>query len=78
MVRTIQSEWIFLQHVTKNTGDAFAGVGGMLWETLLPRLLFAKSKNISPIVGTLSRMMGKKYGLGLLNLVMSVNKKYLS
>ena len=26
VVRDIQSEWIFLQHVTWDTGDSFAGV----------------------------------------------------
>ena len=31
VVRAIQLEWIFLQHVTKNTGDAFAGVDKMTW-----------------------------------------------
>ena len=37
-----------------------------------------KAKNISPIVGTLSTMLAKKSGLGLLNIVTSVNKKYRS
>ena len=31
VVCEIQPEWIFLQHVTKNTGYAFAGVEKLLW-----------------------------------------------
>ena len=37
-----------------------------------------KLKNLSPIVGTLSTMLVKKSGLGLLNSVTSTNEKYLS
>ena len=77
VVCVIQSERIFLQHGTKNTGDAFSGVEKMLWETFLPRLFFAKSKYLSPIVGTLSKMPVKKSGLGLLNPLTSANEKYL-
>ena len=39
VVRAIQSEWIFLQHVTCYTGDASAGVENMIRETFLRRLL---------------------------------------
>ena len=31
VVRVIQSEWLFLQRVTNNTGDTFAVVDKMLW-----------------------------------------------
>ena len=71
MVRAIQLEWIFLQRVTKNIGDIFAGVEKMIQETFLPRLFIGKKKNLSPIVGALSTMQVKKYGLGLLNPVTS-------
>ena len=30
VVRVIQSEWIFLQHLTWDTGDAFAGMEKMI------------------------------------------------
>ena len=42
VVLAIKSEWIFLQLVTKNAGDAFAGVENMIRENFLPRLLFGK------------------------------------
>ena len=32
VVHVIQSEWIFLQHVTKDGGQAFSGVGKVLQE----------------------------------------------
>ena len=56
----IQSEGIFIQRVTWDTGDAFAGVEKMLWETFLPHLFFGKTKYLSPIVGALSTMPFKK------------------
>ena len=31
VVNVIQSEWIFLQHVTWDKGDAFVGVEKMIW-----------------------------------------------
>ena len=78
VVCAIQLERIFLQHGTKNTGDAFARVEKILPETFLTHLLFEKSKYLSPIVGTLSKMPVKKSGLGLLNPLTSANEKYLS
>ena len=33
VISTIQSEWIFLQHVTWDIGDAFAGVDKIIRET---------------------------------------------
>ena len=69
MVRAIQSEWIFLQRVTWDTGDAFAGVEKMIQENVLLRFLFGRTKTLSPIVGTLSTMPIKVAGLGLLNLL---------
>ena len=50
----------------------------MIRGTFLPRLFFEKTKSLSPIVGALSTMKVKKYGLGILNPVTSVNDKYLS
>ena len=67
VVRAIQSEWIFLQHVTWDTGDAFTGVKKMIQENVLPHLFFRKTKTLSPIVVTLSTMPIKVAGLGLLN-----------
>ena len=78
VVRAIQSEWIFLKRVTNNTGDAFSGEGKMIQETILPFLFFVKSKSLSPIVGTLSKMRVKKSGMGLLNPVVWLNEQCLS
>ena len=50
----------------------------MLRENFLPRLFFGKTKYLSPIVGDLSTMPVKKYRLGLMNPVKSVEKNYLS
>ena len=47
-------------------------------ETFMPRLFFGNSKTLSPIAGTLSKMPVKKYGLGLLNPVTSVNENFIS
>ena len=69
VVRAIQPEWIFLQHITWDTGDLFAGVEKMIWETFFPRLLFGNTKTLSPVVGDLCTMPVRKSGLGLLNLV---------
>ena len=77
MVRAIQSEWIFLQRVTWDTGDAFVGVEKMIQENFLYRPFFRKTKTLSPIVGDIVTMPFKKYGLGLLNPVTSAQEKYL-
>ena len=77
MVRAIQSEWIFLQHVTWDTWDAFAGVEKMIQENFLPRLFFRKTKTLSPIVGTLSTILIKVARLGLLNPVTPEKEEYL-
>ena len=69
VIRAIQSEWIFLQRVTWDTGYAFMGVKKMIRETFLPRFFFGKTKTLSPIVGDLSTIPFKKYGLGLLNIL---------
>ena len=65
---------MFIQCVTKNTGDAFAGVEKIIWGKL-PHLLFGKSKTLSSIIGYLSTMLVNKCGMGLLNPVTYVNKK---
>ena len=48
----------------------------MICETFLSRLFFGKTT--PPVVGTLSTMIVKKSGLGLLNPVTSAQEKYLS
>ena len=50
----------------------------MIRETFLPRIFFGNTKNLFPVVGVLSTIPVKKYGLGLLNLVTSSQEKYLS
>ena len=50
----------------------------MIRENFLPDLFFGKSKYPSPIKGTINKMLVKKYGLGLLNPMTSVNKECLS
>ena len=78
MVRAIQSEWIFLQRITWDTGDFFVVVDKMIRETFLPHLFFGKTKTLSPAVGALTMMPFKKALLVLLNPVMSSQDKYLS
>ena len=78
VVRAIQSECIFLQRVTMDTGDAVAGVEKIIPETFLPLILFGKTKSLLPIVRDLSAMTVNKSVLALLNPVMSTNDKYLS
>ena len=78
VVREIQSEMIFIQHVTWDTRDVFTGAEKMIQENFLPYIFFRKTKSLSPIVITLSTMLIKMNGLGLLNTVTSVKKKYLS
>ena len=78
VVRTIQSEWIFLQHVTWDTWDAFAGVEKIIRETFLPRLFFGKTKTLSPVMEALSIIPVKKSGLGILNPLTLAQEKYLS
>ena len=67
VVRDIQSEWIFLQHATWDTGDAFTGVEDMIRKTFLPHIFFRNTKYLSPIVGALITIPDKKSRLGLLN-----------
>ena len=71
VVRAIQSEWIFLQRITWDIGDSFAGVEKMICKTFLTRLFFGKTKTLSTVGRDLSTMQVKKSGLGLLNLVTS-------
>ena len=47
-------------------------------ETFLPRLLFGKKENLSPIIRALSTMPFKKSEMGLLNPVASAQEKYLT
>ena len=78
VVQTMQSDWIFLQRITKNTVDGFAGVEKILRKTFLHRLFFDKAKILSPIVVSLSAMPVNKSGLGLLDPLISANERYLS
>ena len=54
VVCAVQLEWIFLQHVKKDTGYVFVAVENILQETFLPCPFFGKSKYLPPIVGILS------------------------
>ena len=67
VVHAIQSEWIFIQRVTWDMGDAFAVVDKMIRGSFLSCLFFGKKKTLSPVVGDLSIMLAKESGLGLLN-----------
>ena len=78
VVCVVQLEWILLKRIKNNMGDAFTGVETMIRETFLPCIFFRKSKSLSLIVRTLSTMMAKKSGPGLLNPVTSAKKTYLS
>ena len=51
VVRAIQSEWMFFQCFTSDTGDSFVGVKNIIQDTFLPRLFFRKTKTFSPVVG---------------------------
>ena len=62
VIREIQSEWLFLQHVTNN----------------LPYFLFGNPKILKPIIKDLRTKPVKKSGLGLRNPMTSANDKYLS
>ena len=73
----MQSEWIFIQRVTWDTGGEFAGVEKMTWDIFLPRLFFGNTKSLPPIIGALSTIMVKKYGLVLMNPVTSSKEQYL-
>ena len=44
VVHVIQLDWIFLQHISTNMVDAFAGVEKMIWKTFLPSIFFGKEK----------------------------------
>ena len=50
----------------------------MIRETFLPRLFLGKTKTLSPIVEALRTMPVKKYGIGILNLVMREQEIHLS
>ena len=71
VVRAIQSECIFLQHVTWGTGESFVGVEKMIRETFFPCLFFGKTKTLPPVVGALSTVSVRKSRLGPLNPVTS-------
>ena len=75
VARAIQSESIFLQHVTWDTGGALAKVEKMLQETFLPCLLFGNTKTFLPIEGYLSTKPINKSVLVLLNPATPAKKK---
>ena len=58
-----------MQRFTWDKVDEFVGVEKMLQENSFPRLFFRKTKTLSPIVGSQSKITVNKYGLGLLNLL---------
>ena len=63
----VQSERIFLQCLTKYTGQVFKNTEKFLQETFLPFLLFGKPKTSPPIVRSLTKFPVKKSGLSLHN-----------
>ena len=77
VVCAIQPEGIFLQGVTKNMVDVFAGMEKLLRETFFTCLFFGKSKFLTPLIGNLIMMPIKKAILGFQNHVTSTNEKYL-
>ena len=77
VVHEIQSEWIFLQHVTWDTGDAFVGVEKMIREMFF-LIFYLERRTPPPVVGALSKITVKKTGRGLLNPVTSDQENYLS
>ena len=76
VVREIQSEWIFLQCNTNNTGDAFVGTEKILWDFFLPRLFSGESKSLTPLIWDISTIPVKKSSLGLQNPVMSKDENF--
>ena len=44
VIHAIHLEWIFLQHVTKNTGDVFTGVEKLVWEKMCASPFHSKVK----------------------------------
>ena len=56
VVHSVQSEWIFLQSVMKEIGQAFTGLEIFLQETFLPHIFYGKLKILPPIVGALSTL----------------------
>ena len=78
VVCAIRFEWTFFKHLTKDTGHASGGVEKFLWGVLLPCIFSRESKYIPSIIGTLSKMLFKKYGIGQQDPVTSSNEKYLS
>ena len=54
------------------------GVKKMIRETFLLSLFFGKTKTLSPFLGALSTTPGRKPGMGLTNIVMSAQEKYIS
>ena len=78
MAHAVQSEWMFLQHVTKDMLQAFTRPGKVLRENFLPRIFFGKFKTLPQIVGDLSMLPVNKSGMGLQNPMTSVEDKYTS
>ena len=59
-------------------GQEFAGVEKVMREMFLPRLFFRKSKNLPPVVGTISMLPLKKDGMGLHKPVTPAVYKYIN
>ena len=78
MDRAVQLEWIFMQHMSKDTGQSFMGWEMFLWENVLPCIFFGKPKPLPPIIGTLSKLPVNKSEMVLQNLMTSSKEKYTS
>ena len=78
VVCLIQSDWIFIQCVTWDTGDMCVGVEETIRENVFHRLFFSEIKSLSPIVGDISTMPVKKYVLVPMNPVTLAKDKCLS
>ena len=75
MDHAVQLEWIFLQYVTKDKGQAFMGLELFSQETFLPRLFFGKPKTLPPIVRDISTFPVNKARMVLQNPVTSAKDK---
>ena len=65
--RSIQTEWIFLQCMTKYTGKVFKISEKFLREMFLHYIFFGRLKTLPPVVGYLGKFPVNKNELGLHN-----------
>ena len=78
MAHAVQSEWIFMKCVMKDTVQVFKGLEIFMQGNFLPRLFFGKPKILPPIVGYLSTLPVKKSEMELQNPVTLAQEKYIS